>query len=114
MTIYDQTIKFKPPPEIDPVEEAAAYVNHKWFQQLAPIKTECYRCHAESPIVNVHQGVLAFGNPLVRGLNHRNRNKNNIENDITKEVIEAFAKVGWKFQLRRSYCPKCKGLGTVS
>lgn len=92
----------------DPVRELAHYVNHYWFQPLFPVRTRCYRCHVDSPMVFLPLGVVAFDDPrLVRRLRFRN------ETDITKETIEAFAKLGWKFQLRKSYCPACKGLGSM-
>lgn len=101
-------IKFRPETEPGPVEEAAAYVLHKWVQVLTPICTSCYRCHKDSPIVHVPEGAMAFGNP--RLLRKANGGK---YRDITNDTIMAFAKVGWKFQLRRSYCPDCKGLGSA-
>lgn len=106
---YDSPIKYRPEVEIDPVEEAASYVNRKWFQQMLPVRTTCYRCQQTSPIIFVpYSGVLCFGNPrLIREAKKRNKD------DITRTVQDAFADVGWKFQLRRSYCPDCKGLGSA-
>ncbi|HWS65696.1 MAG TPA: hypothetical protein VN325_23300 [Steroidobacteraceae bacterium] len=112
MSVYEGAVKFKPPAEIDPVEEAASYVNHHWFQQLVAVKSECYRCHAQSPIVHLpYAGVLAFGNPQMLRRGHGGAHTK--PRDITDEAKKAFAAVGWKFQLRRSYCPKCKDLGST-
>lgn len=106
----ESPIRYRPGPEADPVEEAAAYVNHQWFQQLLPVKTTCYRCQAVSPVVYVpYSGVLCFGHPtLLKEAKKRGKD------DITRQTQDAFANVGWKFQLRRSYCPDCKGLGVVA
>jgi hypothetical protein len=103
-------IKWKPESEIDPIEEAKAYVLHEWFQTLQPVKTSCYRCKAVSPVVHIPFGrfSIAFGNPRLM----RDSNGARLR-DITKEVVQAFAAVGWKYQLRRAYCPVCKGLGSV-
>jgi hypothetical protein len=107
MSVPD-AVRFKQEIEVSPVEEAVAYVSHLWVQVLTPIRTRCYRCHRDSPIVHVPEGAMAFGNPrlLRRGNGQKHR-------DITRDSIEAFGKIGWKFQLRRSYCPDCKGLGSV-
>jgi hypothetical protein len=112
---YDLPVRFLQPPETGPIEEAVAYVNHRWFQQLIPIQTECYRCHATSPIVHINHGTLAFGNPrLLRKASHPTRSSGTYKDrDITNETKKAFADVGWKFQLRRSYCPRCKDLGSA-
>lgn len=108
MSDYTSNLKFKPDTEIDPVEEAAEYVNHLWVQTMAAIRTRCFHCGADSPIIHVpSKGAIAFGNPrLLRSGPHKIR-------DLTQDVQLAFAKQGWKFQLRRSYCPSCKGLGRV-
>jgi hypothetical protein len=107
MSVHEP-IKFKPETEASPIEEAVAYVHNHWVQYLVPICTRCYRCHKDSPIVHVQPGAMAFGNPrMLRGGSGRK------ERDITRDVVMAFAKIGWKFQLRRSYCPECKGLGSV-
>jgi hypothetical protein len=105
-------IKYRPDSEVDPIEESVAYVTHQWFQLLMPVKSTCYRCKAESPVVHVPWGdpmgeVLAFGNPRLL------RRGNRKAHDITKETVAAFAAAGWKYQLRRAYCPTCKGLGSV-
>ena len=93
--------KPKAPP--DPIEEIAAYVNDKWFQQLVAVRTCCFRCHIDSPTVYAPQpGVLAFGTPTSR-----------MDRDITDAVVREFEKIGWRFQKRRSYCPNCKGLGST-
>lgn len=104
------TIRFKPETEASPIEEAVSYVHHQWVQVLTPIRTRCYRCHKDSPIVHVPEGAMAFGNPrlLRKGSNSRSNYR-----DITRDTIEAFGRIGWKFQLRRSYCNDCKGLGSV-
>lgn len=86
----------------DPVEELADYIGNRWFQQLAAIRTCCYRCRAESPVVHAKMGTLAFGQRTGRN-----------EIDITKDVMLAFDKIGWKFQHKKSYCPQCKGLGSA-
>ena len=91
-----------PPTVKDPVEEAGEYVSRHWLQQLTAVRTQCYRCAANSPIVHVPLGTIAFGNPLRRN-----------EVDITEEVVIAFATIGWRFQKRKSYCPTCKGLGQI-
>jgi hypothetical protein len=93
----------KPNPPPDPIEEIAAYVRDKWFQQMVAIRTCCFRCHIESPIVYGPQpGVLAFGAPVGRN-----------DRDISDCVVHEFEKIGWRFQKRRSYCPNCKGLGST-
>lgn len=92
----------KPPAEKDPVEDLADYLSNRWFQQLAPIRTCCYRCRIDSPVVHAPMGTLAFGQ-------HVGRN----ERDITPAVAAAFEKIGWKFQHKKSYCPQCKGLGST-
>ncbi len=88
--------------ELDPVEEIADYISRRWFQQLAPIRTCCWRCRTDSPVVHVPMGTLAFGQRVGR-----------LERDITPDVQQAFDKIGWKFQHKRSYCPQCKGLGST-
>lgn len=87
----------------DPVQQVIDYVNRFWIQELAPIRTRCYRCRQDSPVVHIPPGALTFG---TRRLRPR-------EVDVTKQAVEEFAKVGWKLQLRRSYCPNCKNLGSV-
>lgn len=112
MTVYDEPVPYRPlrgMADVDPIEEAASYVNHKWFQTLVPVKTECYCCHATSPVIHVHYGAVAFGNPRML----RKGKGSFKERDITDEVKIEFANHGWKFQLRRSYCPKCKNLGSA-
>lgn len=83
-------------------EIEAEYVGTKWVQNVAPMRTNCYRCNADSPIIHAPVGTIAFGTKLKRG-----------ERDITQEVTIAFATIGWRFQFRRAYCPTCKGLGSV-
>ena len=115
MSIQENPVEFKPETEPDPVQEASKYVNHKWFQHMAAFKTECFRCHRDSPIVwvNTDPGkgfvgvVLAFGNPRLLKSGTR------MLRDITKDVQLEFAKEKWKFQFRRSYCPLCKDMGSV-
>jgi hypothetical protein len=87
----------------DPIEEYNEYFG-KWFQQLAPFRTNCFRCGVDSPIVHNRVGTLAFGDTkqIRRG-----------DTDITNDVITAFERIGWKFQKRRSYCPTCKKLGSI-
>jgi hypothetical protein len=111
MSVPD-AVRFKPMTEASPVEEAVSYVNHQWVQVLTPIRTRCYRCHKDSPIVHVPEGAMAFGNPrlLRRGQPNQHQNK---YRDITRDTIKAFGDQGWQFQLRRSYCPDCKRLGSV-
>jgi hypothetical protein len=94
----------KKSPDKDPIEEVNHYVAEKWFQQLVPLRTQCFRCRADSPMVFVPNGTLAFGDDrmLRRG-----------DRDITPTVVAAFEKIGWRFQRRRSFCPTCKGLGSV-
>jgi hypothetical protein len=55
---------------------------------------------------------MAFGNPRLLRKGQPNQHRQNYR-DITRDAIEAFGKIGWKFQLRRSYCENCKGLGSV-
>jgi hypothetical protein len=115
MSIQENPVGFKPGTEPDPVEESARYVNHKWFQHMAAFRTECYRCHKESPNiwVNTDPGkgfsgvVLAFGDKRLLKAGNRSFR------DITKDVQLEFAKHHWKFQFRRSYCPLCKDMGSV-
>jgi hypothetical protein len=92
-----------PAPVKSPEEEYAAYFA-KWFQQLAPFRTNCFRCGVDSPIVHNRVGTLAWGDTkqIRRG-----------DTDITNDVITAFERIGWKFQKRRSYCPTCKKLGSI-
>jgi hypothetical protein len=93
----------KPKPKPDPIEEINDYVNNKWFQQLVPLRTCCFRCRVDSPTVYAPQpGILAFGSPVGRH-----------DRDITDHVVREFEIIGWRFQKRRSYCPNCKGLGGV-
>ena len=105
-------IDYRPAPEPDPVLEAKHYVLYEWFQAMMPVRSKCFRCHVLSPIVFVpwppEGGALAFGDP--RKLRKPNGDK---KRDITKDTVDAFAKAGWKFQLRSAYCPNCKGLGSV-
>ena len=95
-------------PDPDPISETVEYVKEDWFRQLVPVQTTCYSCKSVSPIIHVpHGDVLAFGNPrLLKASGGRKRR------DITKEAVQGFARVGWKFQFRRAYCPACKGLGS--
>lgn len=88
--------------EVDPVEDLTTYVNDKWLQQLVPLRTQCFRCRKDSPVVHVPYGRIAFGGPVGRH-----------DRDVTDAVIEAFAAIGWRFQKRKSYCDSCKGLGSV-
>jgi hypothetical protein len=108
-----EAIRFKPETEASPVEEAVSYVHNFWFQQLVPVRSRCYRCHKDSPVVHVPHGALAFGNPRMLRTGGSRRERDVIR-DVTRETVFAFASIGWKFQLRRSYCPDCKGLGSVS
>jgi hypothetical protein len=86
----------------DPVDEALAYVRDKWVQNITPMRTACFRCGVDSPIIHVPLGTIAFGVPVKRG-----------ETDVTRAVQLAFDKIGWKFQNRRSYCTQCRNLGSV-
>lgn len=86
----------------NPVDEALAYVRDKWVQNITPMRTACFRCGVDSPIIHVPLGTIAFGVPVKRG-----------ETDVTRAVQLAFDKIGWKFQNRRSYCPTCRGLGST-
>jgi hypothetical protein len=96
------------PAESDPVAQAARYVREKWVQQVVAIRTCCYRCGVNSDIVHVPIGTMAFGDAtLIRRMTSRN------ERDITANTVLAFGAIGWKFQLRKSYCPACKGLGSA-
>ena len=111
---YDIPVRYMPDTEIDPIEESVQYVMHQWFMLLAPLQTTCYRCKAVSPVVHIPWGdpmgqSLAFGNPRLLRRPDGKKSK-----DITKATVEAFATVGWKYQLRRAYCPLCKGLGSVT
>ena len=92
-----------PAPAADPLEDAEVYVNESWFQQMVPLRTRCFRCRQDSPIVYAPNGTLAFGRPVGRH-----------DRDITDAVIAAFGSIGWRFQKRKSYCPSCRGLGSVS
>lgn len=92
----------------DPLAQVAKYVREKWVQQVVAVQTSCYRCGLDSPIVHVPIGTMAFGDAaLLRRMKSRH------ERDITADAILAFGRIGWKFQLRKSYCPKCKGLGSI-
>jgi hypothetical protein len=92
----------------DPKAEFKKYVEEKWVQQLQPLRTKCYRCGKDSPIVHIPIGGIPFGNP---GLLKKMRREG--DPDMTEAAIEAFAAEGWRFQLRKSYCPMCKGLGAI-
>ncbi|HEX8809795.1 MAG TPA: hypothetical protein VF760_12460 [Xanthobacteraceae bacterium] len=82
------------------------YVLRKWHQMLDPMRTACFRCGAESPVIFLTMGgVTTFGGPV---------NKARGEFDNTAEVQAKLAKHGWVFELRRSYCPSCKGLGSTA
>lgn len=110
MTKIDPPVEFIPPTEIDPMEEAAHYVRRQWFEAFFPARTTCYHCKKQSPFIMVPwdgNAVIAFGDP-------RKLRRGNVRlRDITREVQMAFAEHGWKFQLRRSFCPICKGMGSV-
>ena len=103
--------KIRQMPEIDrpygrdPEVELRKYVDECWVQQLFPIRTQCFRCRKDSPIVFVPLGVVLFGIPP--------RRDQRGQPDVTKATVAAFAKEGWKFQLRKSYCPECKNLGAI-
>ena len=77
----------------------------KWVEQVMPFRTLCYRCRRDSPVVYIiNPGTpldIRFGGP---GDPRRT--------DIANPLIEAFGRVGWSFEPRRSYCPTCKGQGT--
>lgn len=89
----------KPPPKPDPA--ILFYVEHRWLQNLAPMRTACFRCGTQSPVIFVPpDGDLYFGKKPRAG-----------HPDITELVTREFASHGWKFEPRRSYCPTCKGLG---
>jgi hypothetical protein len=105
----EHPVEFRPETEPDPVDVAKKYVNHAWVQNLVPIRTQCIVCHKDSDIIHVPIGTIAFGNPnmLRRGSSH------NKDRDITEDVARSFAKIGWKFQFKRAYCPSCKNLGAV-
>ena len=79
------------------------YVEHKWYQPLGAMRTSCFRCGKLSPVIFAPPGVTAFGGPLGRG-----------EVDNTGAVQQEFTNLGWRFELRRSYCPTCKGLGSTA
>ncbi len=94
----------EPAPVAPPDYMLEQYFN-KWFQQLVPLRTCCFRCLVDSPMVFVPHGTCLFGGDpkkLRRG-----------DRDITEEVVTAFEKTGWKMQNGKSYCPTCKGLGSV-
>lgn len=90
--------------EIDPIEEVKQYVNYRWLQKMVPVRTACYHCKKDSPVIYVHQGVATFNHPERKRRGYR---------DITEELRYGFADLGWKIQLNRSFCPDCKGLGSV-
>ena len=79
------------------------YVEHKWYQPLGAMRTSCFRCGKLSPVIFAPPGVTAFGGPLGRG-----------EVDNTGAVQQEFTNLGWRFEMRRSYCPTCKGLGSTA
>jgi hypothetical protein len=116
MVHYDLPVRVRLRPDIkepgeqsDPVREAVDYVHNHWFEPLLAVKSRCFRCHADSPVVYVPYGTPAFGDKSVLS-----KVKNSyFSRDITKEAIKAFADVGWKMQRGRSYCPTCKGLGST-
>jgi hypothetical protein len=94
----------KPQKPTSPIEDAVNYVANKWFQQLIPVRTCCYRCGITSPTVLIPHGTLAFGDTKIVRRHDR---------DITDDVISAFAAIRWKFQKHRAYCPECRDLGSV-
>lgn len=111
--LAENPVEFRPESEPrsldDPVNVAKKYVNHLWVQNLVPIRTQCIVCHQDSEIIYVPIGTVAFGNPNML----RRGNSHNKDRDITEDVTRGFAKIGWKFQFKRSYCPSCKNLGSV-
>ncbi len=93
-----------PPVPAGQLDDLAKYAD-KWFQQLVPVRTNCFRCRVDSPMVFVPHGTCLFGDDpkkLRRG-----------DRDITEDVTIAFEKIGWKMQRHKSYCRNCKGLGSV-
>ena len=75
-----------------------------WALRMMPVRTLCYRCRRDSPIVFIVEPgdapEICFGGHPTRG-----------RTDITGPLVEEFSKLGWSFQKRRSYCPTCKGQG---
>lgn len=90
--------------ELDPVEEVRRYVRNKWLIRVFAMMTTCYHCEKESPIIFVRDGRPIFGHPDLKRVN---------VSDNTEEIQFKLAEHGWKFQFNRSYCPDCKGLGSV-
>lgn len=98
--IFEAGEQPKPPPKPDPA--IVTYVTHKWYQPLGAMRTSCFRCGADSPVIFATEGVAVFGDlsRLGRG-----------EVDNTGVIQRELAKHGWRFEMRRAYCPTCKGLG---
>lgn len=88
----------------DPLAYAYHYAKELWFEQMCPARTQCFRCGVKSQLVYVPAGSIAFGD---RSLLRRG------DRDIAKDVVMAFAEIGWQFQKHKSYCPQCKGLGGI-
>jgi hypothetical protein len=88
----------KPPPKPDPAIQR--YVDTKWLQNLSPMRTACFRCGVDSPVIFVPERASLWWGKPPRG-----------RPDDTETVVRAFAKEGWQFEPRRAYCPTCKGLG---
>lgn len=98
LKVFEQGEAPKAPPRADPAIEA--YVKKKWTQPLMIMRTACFRCGKDSPVVFVQPGQVTFGGPTDRGLV-----------DNTASVIQELTKIDWRFELRRAYCPTCKNLG---
>lgn len=106
--LYMSPIQLRPRWDWDPRDEDMEYYTKYWLQPQLPLRARCYICKKDSPAVFAPWGdVVAFGDPQLRK-RHGKKTR-----DITTEVVQAFAEVGWKIQYRRAYCPRCKGLGRV-
>ena len=110
LPLPEAPVEFRPKSDPDdPVDVAKKYVLHQWVQNLAAVRTQCIVCHKDSDIIYLPIGTIAFGNPTML----RRGNSTHKDRDITEDAVRGFAKIGWKFQFKRSYCPSCKNLGSV-
>ena len=106
--MYQAPVMFRTRWDIDPRDEDKEYYNNYWFQPMLSVRTRCYICKKDSPVVQAPWGeTVAFGDP------HLSKRHGKKLKDMTADLVRAFAQVGWKYQYRRAYCPTCKGLGRV-
>ncbi|HKD44701.1 MAG TPA: hypothetical protein VKD24_03520 [Candidatus Angelobacter sp.] len=91
---------------LDELADINDYKDNRWIQQIVPMRTRCFRCRCDSDVVHVPFGAICMGDPAAIAVAKRRKEK-----DVTNDVIEEFAKIGWRIEPWRSYCPTCKALG---